>query len=272
MTPSTTYIPLLSSEAGSTLTAAQWMEAGIEHAAYTLEDLLFKPGQAVLAQLDIKHYLGWNKSLTLNGARLKANKEQQVKLKSPYDGSVMHMSSAELMQLLLHLRPDRVLLPKYLVKQCLELELLLAQGIIPFIALDERQHLSTPAGCGFYCTYQEWDQEQPKGIDSLYIVGSIGQSKREKLKIDQLYIETDQPANDALNGLVYAKKETVDLTQSTTQQQFSVIDEECLCPTCSQEFTQAYLHHLFLQTPLLCHRFLIQHNVYQAQKYMLYSR
>ena len=48
--------------------------------------------------------------------------------------------------------------------------------------------------------------------------------------------------------------------------QFETIDPECTCPTCSQQFTKAYLHHLLQQTPLLCHRLLIQHNVFWMAK------
>jgi queuine tRNA-ribosyltransferase len=79
-----------------------------------------------------------------------------------------------------------------------------------------------------------------------------------------LYLETNQPALDACNGLIYASdlSNTYNLLDKTMMKNFELLDQECACPTCKQGCTRAYLYHLFNQVPLLCQRLLIQHNVY----------
>lgn len=114
------------------------------------------------------------------------------------------------------------------------------------------------------------------------------------------YIETNLPAQDAISGKVYTTKSQdhqedlsfekdsynsnndsngdfgnfaaakskanpvsiIQLTDLLNPKPHQVIDENCQCPTCAQGLTQAYLQHLFFNTPLLCYRFLIQHNAY----------
>lgn len=81
---------------------------------------------------------------------------------------------------------------------------------------------------------------------------------------DTPYGESDKPANDACSGIVYSADGAIDLREKRYAMQFECIDEQCQCPTCRQRLTRAYLHHLLEHTPLLCHRFLIQHNVYHS--------
>ena len=81
-----------------------------------------------------------------------------------------------------------------------------------------------------------------------------------------LLIETDEPGQDALQGIVYETVNKINLADSTYSMDFKLIDNDCECPTCAQNFTRAYLHHLYHHTPLLCQRFLIQHNVFQLMK------
>ena len=79
-----------------------------------------------------------------------------------------------------------------------------------------------------------------------------------------LFSPSDQPAYDALQGLVYQGARCFSITAPDERLNDELIDNHCQCETCSQGFTRAYLHHLYTQTPLLCQRFLIQHNVFQA--------
>ncbi len=79
---------------------------------------------------------------------------------------------------------------------------------------------------------------------------------------DEHYLLSDKPAGDACAGIVYTQQGIVDIRDDEQRLNFSVIDERCACPTCEQKLTRAYLHHLLAHTPLLCQRFLIQHNVF----------
>lgn len=79
------------------------------------------------------------------------------------------------------------------------------------------------------------------------------------------YIESCEPAQLGLNGTVYTTEGIIDLKDERFAQQFETINSRCSCCTCAASFTKAYLHHLFLHTPLLCQRLLIQHNGYHVQ-------
>lgn len=77
------------------------------------------------------------------------------------------------------------------------------------------------------------------------------------------WIESDTPAANGMKGRIYTSSGVIDITDSSHALQFFPLDDACACPTCQTGFTRAYLHHLLAQTPLLCQRYLIQHNVWQ---------
>lgn len=79
-----------------------------------------------------------------------------------------------------------------------------------------------------------------------------------------LTFESNNPAEDALKGIMYTQNEHISLLDDSERTVFEVLDKDCQCPTCQQGFTRAYLYHLYTQTPLLCQRLLIQHNVFQT--------
>ena len=74
-------------------------------------------------------------------------------------------------------------------------------------------------------------------------------------------IESDKPAADALQGIIYTQTGTFNLLDEDNREAFSALDAECDCPTCRAGYTRAYLHHLLQHTPLLAQRFLMMHNV-----------
>lgn len=76
------------------------------------------------------------------------------------------------------------------------------------------------------------------------------------------YKLSDQPAQDACEGIVYTWQGHVSLMAPAMRNCFELLDAQCACPVCAQGFTRAYLHHLYEQTPLLCKRYLVQHNVF----------
>jgi queuine tRNA-ribosyltransferase len=99
-----------------------------------------------------------------------------------------------------------------------------------------------------------------------YVVGDL--SLAQMLVLAQqgvAYIESDIPAREACLGRVYCGEGVISIDNAEFAMQFEVIDKDCLCPTCTQLFTRAYLHHLLGQTPLLCQRLLVQHNIHYCQ-------
>ena len=76
------------------------------------------------------------------------------------------------------------------------------------------------------------------------------------------YIVSNSPAQDAYQGQVYTQEGILSLTDESYRLDMNRIADACRCPTCEQQLTRAYLSHLFEHTPLLCQRFLIQHNCF----------
>jgi|TARA_R110002126_G_scaffold1177_4_gene7034 queuine tRNA-ribosyltransferase len=76
----------------------------------------------------------------------------------------------------------------------------------------------------------------------------------------------NKPGQDALKGLMYASGDELDylITDTKYAMDFSILDKACVCPACSDGFTRAYFHHLYVHTPLLCQRWLVMHNQYQV--------
>jgi queuine tRNA-ribosyltransferase len=258
------FIPLIQSETRLCLTAANWKEAKVTTISYSLEFLLYKPGEERLKKItDLKHYLGWSGILILNAASLVANQEGIYTLKSPYDGSKIQKTPLELLALIQHLKPDAAILPKNILLDYLNGKITLEA---PFFHVDDlrNQKLMHPYGVYFplndeaaFVQLHEWEHI-PR-----YVMGSIDYHLICSLRAKGItLIESDEPISAALQGRVYSQSDEIDLTSESARLAFEPIDSECNCPTCSQHFTQAYFHYLMHHTPLLCQRLLIQHNVF----------
>ncbi len=74
--------------------------------------------------------------------------------------------------------------------------------------------------------------------------------------------ENNQPAEDALEGIIYTKTAQFFLRDKQYEKAFISLEERCKCSTCKAGLTRAYLHHLYQHTPLLCQRFLVMHNLW----------
>jgi queuine tRNA-ribosyltransferase len=263
------FIPILNSDAGSCLTLANWEEIGISTVAYHLDALLMKPGLLFLQdQGSLRDYSGWQGSLILNAAALQSdNKEDSYTLRSHYDGSKISISSSQLLDLILSLKPDRVILPAGLNHY---VTTLLSHSILPFFPVQEGVNVGLDDNFGRYLFYNVGDSfsdflhqiEQESG-SLVYTAGHFNWAQQRRLRTYSInQIETNQSALDGLNGLVYSGDEVINILDSSMTFQYEVIQASCSCPTCSQKLTRAYLHHLLVHTPLLCQRFLIQHNVF----------
>ncbi|MCH9756210.1 MAG: hypothetical protein K0U37_03320 [Gammaproteobacteria bacterium] len=81
----------------------------------------------------------------------------------------------------------------------------------------------------------------------------------------------NKPSEDALKGFIYTKNTTFSICDETQAKHFEVLDSSCACSACKAGFTRAYFHHLYLHTPLLCHRWLIMHNQWMIHNTDYYS-
>lgn len=230
MTTKKIIIPNLSTPAGACLTAKNWEALGISCVSYDAASLLIKPGLSYLKSLpDWQRYTGWQGEWILDATMLRFNTTGESLLRSPFDGSTIRYTLQDLVDVIVHLKPHHVLLP-----------------------------------IGFEADDAIWAQMCSHSIIHIPEAEKTIYEKRlnstSRIQINH-YIITDLPAADAYNGLVYFQRDTIDLKDKAYAMDFNLISSDCQCPTCTQKFTRAYLHHLFEHTPLLCQRLLIQHNV-----------
>ena len=78
---------------------------------------------------------------------------------------------------------------------------------------------------------------------------------------------SDEPASMALRGDVLRfPEQPFNVLDDDYALDYHLLTDNCLCQTCQQGFTRSYFHHLLTHTPLLAQRFLVQHNVWQANR------
>jgi queuine tRNA-ribosyltransferase len=257
---SSKYVPILTSEAGLCLTAANWQEGHVSAGSFYLESLLIKPGIDRLRELEnIKRYFAWTDTFILNAANIKANKQGVVSLSSPYDGSKVQCTLPEIIELIVKINPDIVLLPRVITKDDLNSWAKLPDSIFPY--LHDSNNIAEGVGVYFYLGGEEMNIPSLPHVPC-YAFGEITREMFQQLgQLGVEYVEFDEPASLGLQGVVYRSDGQLEITNPTNELDFSVIDDTCPCPTCGQGFTRAYLHHLYQHTPLLCYRLLMQHNV-----------
>lgn len=258
----TDFIPILTTPAGNCLTFKNWQECGIETVSYHLSSLLVKPGLHYMQQLQQwSDYLPWDGKWVLNASALTdLNKQGHYVIQSSYDGSKINCSIQDIARLMIHLKPTLTLLPSgfYTVNEAILAELSASTSL--FVPTQEVDQYSSKSIEGIY----GFSINKPKDIKDLTLLYyAIPSSELDfNTQMDSHFLETDFPSIAAFHGKVFTSEGMIDLTASTYANQFEVIDSNCDCPTCQQKLTRAYLHHLLENTPLLCQRFLIQHNWY----------
>lgn len=267
------YIPVLTSDAGACLTWANWEEIGVETVSYYLAALLMKPGLSRLNSLsDLRSYCGWQGKLVLN-ASLPVQSEGVYAVRSHYDGSVIPIKAAELFSIILKLQADYVILPTGFTGYLSQHYQSVPETQRLFIPAAEFLSIPPEVGLGCYVVYEKHipftefiHHLQNYEGQAIYLAGAFELTQlRELVERGIMLIESDKPAVDAFVGQVYTGESTIALLDSQMTYQHEPIDAQCGCPTCQQGFTRAYLHHLLMHTPLLCQRFLIQHNAYCYQ-------
>lgn len=259
------YVPVMTSAAGLCLTPINWQEAGIKTAAFHLQALIFKPGLDFLNKVeDFKSYMAWPDTMIINASSLPAAKNGLRSLVNPFDGSKIRLSTKQLINLIHHLKPDAVVLPKHIMQDYPDIWSDWDDAIVPFVHADDlvQQSLNREYGVYVQAGTEVLRQVQQWPNVPTYVGGDIGLDLIQNLKDEGCtYIESDQPAQLAATGKVYTHSTLLDLTDEQFCKDFECIVAECFCPTCTQKFTKAYLHHLFLNTPYLAQRLLMQHNV-----------
>ncbi|MCX7117717.1 MAG: hypothetical protein NTW94_07435 [Legionellales bacterium] len=261
--------PMLTTPAGGCLTAANWQDAKVSLAACHLAPWLMKPGIEVLSLLNgLASYMGWSLPWVLNASTLSMRSEDLFEVRSHFDGKKNTYSTVEILTLIKTLAPNGVILPKAIwhLYEALPEEMLC---FIHSSALSEAGKLNRSYGAYYshvdrsstlaaLCLHQMTHPDVP-----CYVSGDIGQSLiRECFENGAQIVETDRPAADGYQGIAYGEEGAMAIHEVHFALQFTPLDANCDCKTCSQKLTRAYLHHLWHHTPLLCQRFIIQHNVH----------
>lgn len=268
-------VPVLTTPAGRCLTVANWLDADVEITSFHLDALLLKPGLSLLNTLsELSSYTGWTKPFILNASRLPMEKEANgFTLHSSYDGRHYHFDFDDVLNVIKRLNPPMLILPESITEERLPGWLQRSETISLFFPIT-----NLPGGSGDrdFGVYLDYNQHQDQ-IDSLkmlphkpvYVTGEMPLKDMQALqKKDIAYVETNTPAADGYNGVVYHSGGTLNIMDEQYAYQFALIDEACVCPTCHQGFSRAYLHHLLAQTPLLCQRYLIQHNMHFTRSFL----
>ncbi len=264
------WAPVLTSDAGLSLTTLNWQEVNVGRAAYYLDALILKPGYALLEQLtDSQSYLNWPGEIILNASRLIANKEGIITIISPFDGRKIRMSYEQIISIINHLKPDVVVLPAPILRHYSNIDEQLSRNISVYIACDAFSSNEIPAHYGMAFALNAYTAEAKSLLDTyhnknIYVYGDLSRTCIDALAQSGVkYIESNRPAQMGLDGLVDAEQGGIDLKDAQYSLDFNLLDSSCSCPTCAQQCTKAYLHHLILHTPLLAQRFLIQHNAFR---------
>ena len=262
------FIPTLTVDGGFGLTSSDLLAHEVSCVAYHLSALLMKPGALVLNQVPSwASYVNWSQRFVLNAADLKVDSDGQCLIRSRYDGKTSHYAVDDLMRLIGHLNPTMLILPAGCFERAIDV---LPSSMALFVAFDElATYGDHPRLKGYYQYIQQ-------GIESHGIMAArlhyrhlqaywiIDDCLSLNHGVDDLtWLESGQPFIDALLGVVYTQQRRLYLTDPAFEFEFSCIDSSCQCTTCASGLTCAYLHHLYQQTPGLCQRFLIQHNLYQ---------
>ncbi|STX29352.1 queuine tRNA-ribosyltransferase [Legionella beliardensis] len=273
-----TLVPVLTSQAGSCLTFANWQDASVTTIAYQLDALMIKPGVAFLKKLiQLRDYISWPGTIVLNAVLPPANSNGIYLIRSTYDGQLVQLSIQELASLIAELKPNKVLLPldsltffnefwQTLVTET-DIELYFPQGEPSHLNLDHLNYY------GIYKqqSFKDFFNDVQKLDKPMYLLGDFNLAQMQELLENKHTVETNRPALDGMMGLFYSREKDEQLTiiAQEMSMDYQTLDNSCQCKTCSAQLTRAYLHHLLGQTPLLAQRYLVQHNLYFCQNYII---
>jgi queuine tRNA-ribosyltransferase len=270
MHESAELIPVLTTQAGSALTAADWLSAGVKTGAVYLDALLMKPGISVLSQVSsIASYLGWKTQVVINASNLKQGNQGYYAVRSPFDGHIERFTLDAILSLINQLKPDMVILPRGVFAYASQILSKAIRIVIPYQDLIQTEAVAAPFGLVMeYHAQTDWsDLLAMRAVYpdlACYVVAhDWSLSLLNTLKEANVqWVESDKPAEDGMNGIIYDIQENrFSIQAQDMTMAFEPLEKECSCVACKDDLTRAYFHHLYVQTPGLCQRFLIQHNV-----------
>jgi queuine tRNA-ribosyltransferase len=261
------FVPCITSFAGNTLTGENWYKAEIGMFAFSLQELLIKPGLEVLQNItSLQSYYGLKGEVVLRATLPLQETPGNYAWYSQYDGSLVTFNKEALWPLLLILKPNKVLLPQdaYLFEDEIEsyLPLDMKRYYSASSPLSEKQDVAL-----YFHSHEDKDAFWPllqEGKTPFYVWGDASVDYwQEDLPC---LIEWDDPMVAGIHGFAYTQQGIVSIMGSSWECEMRPLQADCGCETCEQGLTRAYLQHLFRQTPLLCIRYLIQHNLFTLQK------
>jgi queuine tRNA-ribosyltransferase len=276
----TQFIPSCTSPEGRTLTSDNWHKTGVEWLHVSLMSWLMKPGIDVLKSLNgLPSFMGWSGNVLLDARLPLAKSRIAYTFQSEYDGSHLRFDENDIAVVISAIQPSMVLLPRGLEDGDFDIKRIpsINRDNIYFPLTDEGHGLDERRGyqvCDDVDFQLSGHASESRNLDDL-----IKETSCQTVQIGDFssidyvafakqgtpYIVSDRPAMDGLNGVVYSSNGPIILTENSHELNFERIDKDCNCSTCNQGFTCAYLYHLYMNTPLLCQRLLIQHNIYHTQ-------
>ncbi|OYV55751.1 MAG: hypothetical protein B7X00_00530 [Legionella sp. 21-45-4] len=275
------FIPCITSEAGFALTAADWSAMGVRTLAFDMNALLIKPGFELLGQISsLAHYVSWSDEIVLNACRLHVDAKGDCLIRSPFDGQINRFRRHDLITLMQHLQPKMLIIPTSFMAEMPESfphEIQLFVKMEPNFTCSEHE-LGRIHGFYYAIDTERLDfhalavlREKYK-TKKIYVQGEFSLSMQQRLVAAGVnYIESGTPGTDAMQGSVYSRDTAYSVLDEDKRMCFTRVDSRCGCPTCSAGFTWAYLHHLFTQTPGLCQRLLIQHNIHYVLSFITHQ-
>lgn len=262
-------LPILSSNSESCLTTQDIKAIGVQSISCNLESLLIKPGMFLLDKIsNFKKYIAWDGNLVLNAANLKLDSNYNYIICSTFDGSKHVYTKEDILQIIIKLSPDILIAPEGLDGD--DIKALFSHIKEIFLPIDNYATSKDISSFGVYFEYDDSKKDlltefmknftdTPKYINGFLSLDLM----RDLLNDKNIYFSSNKPTHDGYNGVVYySNQDENSILNSKTRLDFNVIDSNCHCPTCLSKHTVSYLHHLFLNVPLLCSRFLISHNVF----------
>ncbi len=264
------WVPVLTSQAGSVLTYDNWQRAGVQTVSLHLDKLLMKPGFPLLESISgIRDIFAWQHTLVLNAILPPPDSQGTYSFRSIYDGSLISIDVPGLVALVFELKPDIVILPpeaaglfyQFLVEKPINIQVFIPEG-------ENLPGFGVTAMAGLFL---KLSKQKPfatllhdiKNKDkNFYLMGDFSFDELKELaSFSNCYVESNMPAEDGMTGIVYTLDGSISILNDHMRDDFNLIDSFCTCETCKLKLTRSYLHHLLQHTPLLAQRFLIEHNV-----------
>ena len=284
----TLYIPILNSATGIHLTFEDWLLGGVRRASLDLWECISRGYPIYPAPRELSFIFN-AKPHNLAHFCLKGDTFQW---RSPQDGRLRSLPVSSLAPMLKRSDlsdPPYVILPSDLrskphekavpiSKSWIALTLPTLQDdyslLVEYDLKTMTPLLEDPSICGYV-----YDKDAYDGMDPLQfwekveavlkvhpqkmhvVLGAMDpQNMPNALYGQNIYIATGTPTDLAVAGLGYTEQGTIDLKSSAAQTNHEPISSQCICYTC-QNFTQAYIHHLYTEHVLLSTRLLCLHNV-----------